>query len=77
MDKYNEGQKAQWFNRMFDAGWRFWLWQDNAVVWRHADENVELNIKESRDMFRQFVNTKGNYIPTPYEVAQPPAKETE
>ena len=70
MNKYHDGWKARWFNRMVDAGWRFWIWQDSTIMWRHADEPTTISVDEARDYFRQFVNTDGGYIPDPYEVAE-------
>jgi hypothetical protein len=69
MNKYHDGWKARWFKRMVDAGWRFWVWVDPDVMWCHADEPVKIGLIEAEDYFRQFVNTDGEYIPTPYDVA--------
>lgn len=66
----NSGWQKRWFVRMFDAGWRFWLFVDARHMWRHDDEPVFLTVEQSHDLFIQFYNTNGSYIPTPYEVEE-------
>ncbi len=68
MNKYHGGHLARWFARMIYAGWRFWAWQDPAIMWRHSDENgASITLAEGRDLFKQYVNTGGKFIPDPYE----------
>lgn len=67
MNKYHEGEKARWINRMINAGWCLWIFVDHAVMWRHADEPTQIGIDESYDLFKQYVNTGGQYIPSPYD----------
>lgn len=69
MNKYHDGEYIKWVKRMSDTGWRNWLWaSDGKIMWQHADEWVQITLAESKDYFRQFVNTSGVYIPDPYEI---------
>jgi len=65
--KYNDGDFVRWVQRMVDAGWRFWLWAEQGIMWQHADEHrARLNTGESHRYFRLFCDT--GYIPDPYAV---------
>lgn len=73
MNKYHDGEFSRWVDRMTGAGWRWWLFVEPGIMWRHADAyKATINLSEAQDYFKQYVNTGGVFIPDPYEVMEQP-----